>query len=174
MSYVRSTQVVWPLGTDLPNTIFFSKNQIMLAQTQCSYFFSGFQAHLFLFCSCDNCQLSLIFDGRLHRNLMPLYNLLYEVSKHYLNFVILLFARLSKNTCEYRATYSPYIFAQKIDNFSEDKFIARHDARCLKLVRRAQRARKQSWGSGGRSKPPTKIFRGFRCPKLAYNNPKTN
>ena len=29
----------------------------------------------------------------------------------------------------------------------------RYDARCLKLVRRAQRARKQSWGTGGRSKP---------------------
>ena len=34
--------------------------------------------------------LSLIFDDRLHGNLMPLYNL-YNVSKHYLNFVILLF-----------------------------------------------------------------------------------
>ena len=35
--------------------------------------------------------VSLIFGGRLHGNLMLLYDLLYEVSKHYLNFVILLF-----------------------------------------------------------------------------------
>ena len=35
--------------------------------------------------------VSLIFDGRLHANLMLLYDLLYELSTHYLNFVILLF-----------------------------------------------------------------------------------
>ena len=29
-----------------------------MAEAQCSYFFSGFQAYLFLFCSCDNCQLA--------------------------------------------------------------------------------------------------------------------
>ena len=64
--------------------------------------------------------LSLIFDDRLHGNLMPLYNL-YNVSKHYLNFVIS--PRLSKNTCEHDATYSWYIFAHKTETFSEYKFI---------------------------------------------------
>ena len=32
---------------------FFSKNQTTLAEAHCSYFFSEFQAHLFLFCSCS-------------------------------------------------------------------------------------------------------------------------
>ena len=36
--------------------IFFRKNQILLAEAHCSYLFSGFQVHLFLFCSCDNYQ----------------------------------------------------------------------------------------------------------------------
>ena len=43
-------------GKRLSKSSFFSKNQIILAQTQCSYFFSGFQAHFFLLCSCHNCQ----------------------------------------------------------------------------------------------------------------------
>ena len=37
---------------------FFSKNQIILAEAHCSYFFSGFQAHLSLFCSFHDCQLA--------------------------------------------------------------------------------------------------------------------
>ena len=40
----------------------------------------------------------------------------------------------------------------KINIFGHFSPYSRHDARCLKLVRRAQRARKQRWGSGGRSK----------------------
>ena len=32
----------------------FYKNQIILAEPQCSYCFYKFLAHLFLFCSCDN------------------------------------------------------------------------------------------------------------------------
>ena len=27
-------------------------------EAHCSFFFSGFQAHLILFCSCENCQLA--------------------------------------------------------------------------------------------------------------------
>ena len=41
----------------LPHCLFI-KNQIILAETHCSYFISGFQANLFLVCSCDNCQLA--------------------------------------------------------------------------------------------------------------------
>ena len=37
---------------------YFSKHHIILTEAHCSYFFSGFQAHLFLFCSCNNCQLA--------------------------------------------------------------------------------------------------------------------
>ena len=46
------------LSKNLLPQCFFSKNQIILAETHCSYFISGFQANLFLFCSCDNCQLA--------------------------------------------------------------------------------------------------------------------
>ena len=36
---------------------FFNKNQIILAEIHCFYFFSGFQAHFSLFCSCSNYKL---------------------------------------------------------------------------------------------------------------------
>ena len=35
------------------STLFFSNNQIILAETHCSYFFCGSQTHLFFFCSCS-------------------------------------------------------------------------------------------------------------------------
>ena len=37
---------------------FFYKNQIILAEPQCSYCFSKLQGHLFLFYSCDNYNFS--------------------------------------------------------------------------------------------------------------------
>ena len=88
-------------------------------------FFQWISDSFLLFCFCDNCQLSLIFEGRLHGNLMPLYNLLYEVPKHYLNFVILLFLLDCQKipASMMLARYWPYIFEHKTDNFSEDKLI---------------------------------------------------
>ena len=42
--------------------------EIILTESYCSYFFSEFQVHLFLFCSCDNWQLAKRGNGLKMRN----------------------------------------------------------------------------------------------------------
>ena len=55
VSAIMANPPFWKSASFAP---FFSKNQIILAEAHCSYFFIGFQAYLFLFCSCDSCELA--------------------------------------------------------------------------------------------------------------------
>jgi len=69
---VNSFSVFFLLETIYYTFLFKYKNQIILTVDHCSYIFSEFQAHLFLYCSCDNCQLATFYFKALMSKLKKL------------------------------------------------------------------------------------------------------